>query len=188
MAFVGAALAAHTSVQAVAEADPSHHDFAVTMSHDDEDLEFQLGGDPSSPPKSRMWAGHPGSLADADRMPLELACERLWAVVESHLANGSPEDADRLAFARLWPPQAQRRPWVAVQLLQLAAVLGTAELVDGVGRQLDSPYADVRILAVNAMAAITGDDRRRTASGVERPLDAVVADYRSRPAADAGVR
>ena len=188
MAFVGAALAAHTSVQAVAETDPSHHEFAVTMSHDDEDIEFQPGGDPSLLPKSRAWAGHPGSLADANRMPLEVAWERLWPVVESRLANASPEDADRLAFARLWPPQPQRRPWVSEQLLQLAAVLGTADLVDGIGPQLDSPHADVRILAVNALAAITGDDRRRTASGVERPLDAVVADYRSRRAADAGVR
>jgi hypothetical protein len=177
--FVWAALSAHVTTEAVKEVDPAHHGFAISASDQDEDLEFQLC-DAARPPAARSWDGYRSTLNDAERVPLELAWGRLWVLLDGHLAVGSAVEADRRMFSRFWPADRARRSWVFNELLELAATLGTPDMARAIARELDAEDEDVRILAVNALAAITRDDLRRSASGAPRPLEAIVSDYSSR--------
>ena len=82
-------------------------------------------------------------------------------------------------FARLWPSDHPRRPWVHRELLRWRRRWPFRKWPATSLPTLDAPQPDLRILAVNALAVATGRDLRRDAAGTLRPLDAVVADYKT---------
>jgi hypothetical protein len=144
---------------------------------DDEDLEFRSVD--AGVERDRAWQGYVGSLDEPARAPLELAWQRLWACLGDRPTATAPDDSDKRVFARLWVAAHGRPGWVHRQLLELAPSLGTAALVGSIGTDLEAPDRELRILAVDALAMLSGKDLRRKAAGSLRPLDAIVGDYKA---------
>jgi len=129
----------------------------------------------------RAWQGYEGSLDAANRVPVEYAWRALGkAAIESTAVQGpEPEDRALLSAAWLHGVGSFERPWYALRaLLILAGRAGSPELIPAIVKQLDSEDTEVQRLAVDALAAITGRDVRHEASGGERTLGDLVADYR----------
>jgi hypothetical protein len=128
----------------------------------------------------RAWQGYEGSLDAANRVPVQYAWRALGkAATESTVVQGpEPEDRALLSAAWLHGAGSFERPWYALRaLLILAARAGSPELIAAIVKQLDSEDTEVQRLAVDALAAITGRDVGRDASGSERTLSDLVADY-----------
>ncbi|MFL5306499.1 MAG: hypothetical protein ACJ8F1_14880 [Polyangia bacterium] len=176
LATARAALAAHVTV-ADAPASGGVISSSVVMSDDDEDLELETMD--AAGPRQRHWDGYVGSRTERDRAPVELAWAAFSSALPARFAAEGPNPLDRRSFARLWPADHPRRPWVHLELLSMAATLAVPEMARDIARDLDAPQPDLRILAVNALAVATGRDLRRDAAGALRPLDAVVADYKA---------
>jgi hypothetical protein len=180
-----AALAAHVTVTEP-PASRGAMSSSVTLSDDDEDLELRIME--GATPQPRHWDGYVGSAGEPDRAPLEIAWDALSSTLPARSAAAGPDALDRLTFSRLWVPDHRRRPWVHREMLSLAPVLAAApdaaqpvapDMARDIGADLDAPDPELRILAVNALAAVTGRDLRRDATGQVRPLDAVVVDYKA---------
>src|ERR1019366_4199283 len=124
----------------------------------------------------RAWFGYPGN-DQPERLSIELALATLErSLPRKFVVRAPPEEDGRLPSAA-W--KAEGTPWFADDpLLSLAASLGSPELLDRIIARLGSKKTNVQALAVDALAAITGWDARKDASGNARPLPEVVADYR----------
>lgn len=177
--FVCAALSANVTTERIAEPAVAHEEFGITWSDQDEAFELLRRDGGGRMALARAWSGYPSTLNDGARVPLELAWEKLWALVDGRFAERLAEPADRSLFAVLWPSPSSRPIWVSDRLLELASVLGGPEMTGAIVRELASRHEAVRILAADALAAITGDDRRRDAEGRLLSLDAIVDEYRA---------
>jgi hypothetical protein len=109
---------------------------------------------------------------------LEIAWESIAAWMTDHFAARAVEPEDRVMLAEVWAEADARPDWANDRLLELAATLGSPQLLPSILPSLDHPNEATRIRAVNALASITGWDARRDASGKLRELAEVVADYK----------
>jgi hypothetical protein len=128
------------------------------------------------------WDGHVDNERTAERVPVQFAWQALAVLLPEATAN-TAEAADRALLWEVWSEHASRS-WYAEQgLLALASGAGSPELIPYLMSALDSELPRTRALSVAALAAITGWDARRDATGSLRPLPEVVADYRRECAA-----
>jgi hypothetical protein len=140
----------------------------------------------------RVFAGYASSGDDQKHgVPLAIADEALDtllhdpAVRSSFTELGADDPAARDLFARVfWAARARGDDYgywyVRERLLGMAALLGSAQHVPALVDQLrvtgEHSVERSRILAVNAIAALTGYDVRHDAGGKPRPPARVVAD------------
>jgi hypothetical protein len=145
---------------------------------DDQDIEMRIGSNGAD--QSRRWAGFTDSDDEPSRAPLEQAWDALWQLFSDRFEQGPPEESDKRLFALMWAADSGRPEWAHFRLVELAAVLGTPDLARPIARDLDvTTNAEYRTFAVNALASLTGKDLRRDRTGVLRPLDDIVRDYKS---------
>lgn len=134
-----------------------------------------------------------GDEAQAHRLALDLAARELWdlldddALVEAlpEITAADPEVRAQFA-AQLWNAHAREAEYglwyLRERLFGLAAPLGDHEhvpaLLDAIRPDAGNGPSEVRsrVLAINAIAEITGFDARYDADGQPRPVDAVAAD------------
>jgi hypothetical protein len=136
---------------------------------------------------SREWHGYLNNLDEPILAPLDLAWHAVFQLLPTSFTPGAAEGEDKQLFLRSWQTKEPRPDWVTEEQLGLASLLGTREILASLMPELESSLPRRRVLAVNALAALTGDDLRRGADGKVRPLPVVVADYRKQWApADAG--
>lgn len=128
------------------------------------------------------WDGHVDNERAAERVPIQFAWQVLAALLPDATVN-TADPADRALLQEVWVEHASRS-WYAEQgLLALASGAGSPELIPYLVTALDSELPRTQELSVAALAAITGWDARRDATGSLRPLPEVVADYRRECAA-----
>jgi hypothetical protein len=126
----------------------------------------------------RSYHGYVDNLDAASRVPVQFAWSALAAALPEAAPSDLAEDADRALLRAIWS-KGSPRPWYAEQaLLALATAAGSPPLIPYIVADLDAEALRTRALAVTALAAISGWDVRRDASGKPRPLPDVVADYR----------
>jgi|GEM_PF-3626329 len=175
--LVRAALAARVEVALPPPVAGETQSVSVKATTHDEHIEIVLRG-PEAERTSDTWEGYVNSLAEEKRAPLDIAWTAIADLLPVTFADVAAVPPDRQLFSRMWQSEAPRADWVRDALLGLAAALGDGEVVAAATAALDSKHVRTRILAVNALAAVTGRDLRRTAAGGARPLSEVVADYR----------
>jgi hypothetical protein len=128
------------------------------------------------------WDGHVDNERAAERVPVQFAWQALAVLLPEATVN-TAEPADRALLREVWSQQTSRS-WYAEQgLLALASEAGSPELIPYLVSALDSELPRTQELSVAALAAITGWDARRDATGSPRSLPEVVADYRRECAA-----
>lgn len=134
----------------------------------------------------RYFAGYEGSgTAQSEGVPLALVDDAMWTLLGDEgfvatLEQVADDDASVRALydARLRAAAARGedfgRWYLRERLLGLAAVLSPPQhvplLLDVVGKDGDASIARSRVLALNAIAAITGFDRRYDRDGKARPV------------------
>jgi hypothetical protein len=126
----------------------------------------------------RAYSGYVGSFRATERVPVVVAWQALASgTAPAEAAQNTPEELDRELLLKVWSA-ARQRPWFAERaLLQAAAIAGSPRLIPLIVPALSSEQPRMQQLAVAALAAISGWDVRRDASGAERPWATVVADY-----------
>jgi hypothetical protein len=178
---MSAALAARVSTQresppsgqvALAPIETSDNKFLIELR-----LRDRTGGEIRA-----FWDGHVDNERAAERVPVQFAWQALAVLLPEATVN-TAEAADRALLREVWSEHASRS-WYAEQgLLALASEAGSPELIPYLVSALDSELPRTQELSVAALAAITGWDARRDATGSPRPLPEVVADYRRECAA-----
>lgn len=133
----------------------------------------------------RYVAGYAGSdEGQADRLVLDMAAGELWPLLDETVVESLDErtaadpDLRRLFSERLWAATTRGDEWgywyVQERLLGLATPLGEVAHVGAmlpvVARVGESWEDRKRVLAINAIAAITGFDRRYAEDGTFRSL------------------
>lgn len=131
----------------------------------------------------RRWQGYVNNLDEGERAALELGWEGLTKLLPKWSVEQRGDSETRSLLTEAWRTESERPGWTQDRLLELAASIGGPELIPTVGRELESPDERRRILAINALAQLTGKDLRRDAEGRVRPLPEVVADYKREVAA-----
>jgi len=131
----------------------------------------------------RTFSGYQSTNGQEDRLPMELAAEPIQATLKNvNFAAGVPTQADRELFVRHFIATFEKEPfwWVGERMFEMAPTLGTAEIVPSIVQWLAHHHTKpdrIEKEAVDALAAITGLDLRKTPSGEDRPLEEVIADY-----------
>lgn len=131
----------------------------------------------------RGFTGYQSSYDQEARLPMELAAEPLQtALAKITFAKDVPTQADRELFVRHFLVTFDQKPswWVGERLLEMAPVLGSADIVPAIVDWLvqgDKRDTRIREEAVAALAAITGLDLRKDEGNADRPLEEVIADY-----------
>jgi hypothetical protein len=138
----------------------------------------------SRDPKRRVRFAYVGTATApsvAERAPIEVA---FAALVQ--LTVGAPPtasiDADRRLFTQFWHSEdlVGRARWLDLEMLDLASVLGGPDVLPDAKRWLlDAKNDNERVLAIRAIAAITGHVPSRDPGGHLRPLAEIVAEYRA---------
>jgi hypothetical protein len=139
-------------------------------------LEDGLGGS-----AARAWQGHRGTLDAENRLPVEFAWRALSELDLEKIPLRAPQPDDRALLRDAWLAGTAgfERPWYTTRaLLLLAAVAGSAELIPRLVELLASEDEEIQRLSIDALAAISGHDVRRDATGEPRALGELVAHYR----------
>jgi len=117
-------------------------------------------------------------------LPLELASEPLDKIWSSLLlAHGIPSgskapEGARALFADSFGATFESAPgWLRELYLGLATDYGSLELAPALARLAEHAPAGEQVLAVNALAALTGWDERFDAAGNPREVSVVAAAY-----------
>ena len=129
----------------------------------------------------RAWQGYRGTLDAESRVPIEVAWEMLSRTAVERNVSRDADPEDRALLRDVWLHGAANfdRPWYATRgLLLLASKAGSAELIPELVEQLSSSDAEAQRLAIDALAAISGLDLRRDATGKRRTLSELVGEYR----------
>lgn len=153
---------------------------AVGMSSNNLSLELVLD-DAVGGTAVRAWQGYRGTLDAESRVPIEVAWEMLSRTAVERNASRDADPEDRALLRDVWLHGAANfdRPWYATRgLLLLASKAGSAELIPELVEQLSSSDAEAQRLAIDALAAISGLDIRRDATGKRRTLSELVGEYR----------
>ena len=140
------------------------------------------------------YTGYASNDAQLRSLPLELAVEAVDAQVpKKALVETTLDPAARTLFVERMLEGAAAFDedfhwWVREDFLSAAGDAGDARVLPMLVRYLgNKPPADdasgnrSRVQAINAVAALTHDDRRFDAKGKERTVDDVAADYLSKP-------
>jgi hypothetical protein len=152
----------------------------VGMSSNNLSLELTLE-DARGASAARAWQGYRGTLDAENRLPVEFAWRALseLGLETIPLRAAQPDDRALLREAWLAGPAGFERPWYTTRaLLLLAAVAGSPELIPRLVELLASEDEEIQRLSVDALAAISGHDVRRDATGAPRALGELVAEYR----------
>jgi hypothetical protein len=129
--------------------------------------------------RERRYAGSTSNLAAPELVPLELAWQILSEPAPTWQRTSTTETASR-ALTDIWPTTPSE-PWELSRFLSLAYALPSPQLTAQLLNALDSPDPSVTTLAVNALAAATGQDLRRNPDGTIRSLSEIVTAYRHLP-------
>ncbi|HKP64949.1 MAG TPA: hypothetical protein VJV78_49790 [Polyangiales bacterium] len=126
----------------------------------------------------RSYTGEAESLAQKDYLPVELAGKPLLAAVPP-AAFGAvvSDDHRRLLRERMLASFDAAPHWLRELYLVLATQLGSPELITKLLEVAHAGPDAQRVLAVSALAVITGWDARLDAQGEPRPISTVAADY-----------
>jgi hypothetical protein len=176
LARARAALAARVAVVAPAPADGSLR-LSTVASTDNEEIDLRTRG-PRFDRLSRQWQGYGGTESRPEVAPIELAFQALWDVA-SGAAPATAGEADRQLLAEAWAAPMPHAWWTRQGLLDMASVVGSAPVLPDILASLMGPNESEQVLAVRALAAITGRDHVHDARGTVRPLAAIVADCRA---------
>jgi hypothetical protein len=182
LSLVRVALAAHVEVDLPPLVAGEVQSVSVKASTHDEHIEVAVGTD-GARLNVGVWEGYVNTLAEEKRAPLDIAWKAVSDLLPATFDGAVAAREDRAVFTRLWAMETPRAEWVRDALLGLAATLGDASVAIGATQALGSRHVRTQILAVNALAAATGNDLRRTAAGNVRPLADVVSDYQRLQAA-----
>lgn len=135
----------------------------------------------------RSFVGYSANDTQLESLPLSFSIERLDASIPPTAL--SPWTFDAAARAIFVAEVTRRAPhfdeqfhwWVREAFVRAAGDGGDASLTPLLRRYLvktDPTSGErTRIAAISALAAITGEDRRFDASGLERPVDTVALEY-----------
>jgi hypothetical protein len=152
----------------------------VGMSSNNLSLELTLE-DTRGASAARAWQGYRGTLDAENRLPIEFAWRALNELGLEKISLRAPQPDDRTLLREAWlaDPAGFERPWYSTRaLLLLAAVAGSPELIPRLVELLASDDEEIQRLSVDALAAISGHDVRRDATGAPRALGELVAEYR----------
>lgn len=158
-------------------ATPESDDAVVLRSlkvvHDTQVINVQLWAQDGSR-SERAFVGQPGNLTEPQRAPLDLILEDLLPLTAA--AQPVLGNATRAILVDAWPSTGMPA-WIRCRLIALASALPSPRLVALLRPSLDET-GEVRVRAINALAAAVGEDLRRDATGGVRPIDEVAEAYR----------
>jgi hypothetical protein len=126
----------------------------------------------------RSYTGEAESIAQKYYLPLDLAAAPLLAAVPAGAFGTTVTDECRALIGERFEASFDAAPdWLRELFLGLASRIGSSRMIPALVRVAQSGPEPQRVLAVNALAAITGWDARTDAKGTPRPLAAVAANY-----------
>jgi hypothetical protein len=127
-------------------------------------------------PLDRTFEGQPGNLTEQRRAPLDLVRADLVQLA-SAAQPATDEPRVRAMLVEAWSAVSAMPPWSRSRLVALAAALPSLALVPLLRPGLDE-QGELRVRAINALAAATDVDLRRDAAGRVRAIDDVAQAYR----------
>jgi len=126
----------------------------------------------------RRYTGFDSSNAQGELLPLEIAFEPFQAVMKGVVfSEGNALEQSRDFFERQFLDFNTAQDWLKDLYLVMAAHLGTSAMIATLLDVSEHAPARQRVLALNALAAITHWDRRFDAEGKARPVATVAAEY-----------
>jgi len=158
------------------------------------DFHDALAFDAGAKRASFEHTGYPTSTDQPEYLALDVAVQALdGAIPKAALLDAPFDAAARALFVERFLADAaifddEFHEWVREDWVQAAGDGGDDRLVPTLAKYLaavpnpnDSSLVRTRVEAINALAALTHDDRRFDAAGVPRSIDAVALDYLGKP-------
>ena len=164
---------------ALIEADPTEGGALILHGTSNEEAALALRATTNAEEIERAYVGIATAPSVAERAPIEVAFAALVQIIDG-APPAAPVDADHRLFAQLWHSDdlVGHARWLDLELLDLASVLGGPDVLPDAKRWLqDAKNDSERVLAIRALAAITGHMPSRDPGGHLRPLAEIVAEY-----------